>query len=94
VSKQTQTPLESSLTPCSQEIPPSSRTAISLVSNLINLFAAHNVPLSDTLLLDGHAWVHKRGVIGPDVPRDVGERLLAELVGVDVSADRAVARPT
>ncbi|RSH81538.1 exosome non-catalytic core subunit rrp4 [Saitozyma podzolica] len=67
--------------------PPSSRTAISLVSNLINLFAAHNVPLSDTLLLDAHAWVHKRGVIGPDVPRDVGERLLAELVGVDVSAD-------
>ncbi|KAJ2914476.1 hypothetical protein MD484_g5939, partial [Candolleomyces efflorescens] len=42
--------------PVQKDIDSATRTAISRVSNIVKILAAHFIPLSDTLLLDAYAW--------------------------------------
>ncbi|WVQ99203.1 hypothetical protein IAU59_006335 [Kwoniella sp. CBS 9459] len=71
------------------DITPEGRQAVSLISNIIKLVAAEGIPLTETLIGEAYNWVQQQGEgagsSGPLDPRD-GERMLAEVAGVDVSA--------
>ncbi|RXW16439.1 hypothetical protein EST38_g9416 [Candolleomyces aberdarensis] len=62
-----------------KDIDSATRTAISRVSNIIKILAAHFIPLSDTLLLDAYAWTMEQEA--SDVKRllleDYGDALVA-----------------
>ena len=49
-------PHEIEMLPVQKDIDSATRTAISRVSNIVKILAAHFIPLSDTLLLDAYAW--------------------------------------
>jgi exosome complex component RRP4 len=73
-----------------QEIPPESRSAISTIAALIRLFASHHIPLSDSLLLEGYGWLSKTrgaGAASTIISREDGERLIADILGVDVTGN-------
>jgi exosome complex component RRP4 len=62
-----------------KDIDSATRTAISRVSNIVKILAAHFIPLSDTLLLDAYAWTMEQEA--SDVKRllleDYGDALVA-----------------
>ncbi|EIW70870.1 hypothetical protein TREMEDRAFT_28582 [Tremella mesenterica DSM 1558] len=67
------------------DIPPEGREAISLVANMIQLFAFHNIPLSDTLLHDGSSWLQNAGHVGGSISSEVAARMLEEVVGISIA---------
>jgi hypothetical protein len=56
-----------------------------MVSSIISLFAKHNIPITDGLINDAYAWVQGRGLPHGQLSQEDGERLMLELVEVDVS---------
>lgn len=56
------------------------RMAITDVANVIMMLATHDVPLSDTLISEGYAWLREVGV-EPGAPgsQELGDRLVREL---------------
>jgi exosome complex component RRP4 len=62
------------------EIDPESRQAIIDVANVIKAFAAHGVPLADTLIAEGYQWLRDQALV-PGVPLAAadGERMVREL---------------
>ncbi|WWC61648.1 uncharacterized protein I303_104232 [Kwoniella dejecticola CBS 10117] len=68
------------------DIPPEGRQAISTITNLIKLLAQEGIPLTDTLIEDSFNWVNQNQLPpGPLAPNET-ERMLAEVVGVDITA--------
>ena len=60
-----------------QEIDASTRTAIARVANLIQIFASHFIPLTDTLLLEAYAWtVEQEGDVKSFAQEDYGDALV------------------
>lgn len=56
------------------------RAAITDVANVISMLAAHDVPLSDTLIAEGYAWLREVGVTpGAPASKELGDRLVREL---------------
>jgi exosome complex component RRP4 len=56
------------------------RAAITDVANVISMLAAHDVPLSDTLIAEGYAWLREVGVTpGSPASKELGDRLVREL---------------
>ncbi|WRT66131.1 uncharacterized protein IL334_003084 [Kwoniella shivajii] len=67
------------------DITPEGRQAISSVANLIKVLADQGIPLTDTLIEEASNWMNQNQLpIGPLVKNDE-QRLLAEVVGVDVT---------
>lgn len=56
-----------------------------MVSSIIQTLAKHNIPLTDGLITDAYAWVQGRGIALGHLSEEDGERLLLDLVDVDVS---------
>jgi hypothetical protein len=56
-----------------------------MVSSIISLFAKHNIPITDGLINDAYVWVQGRGLPHGQLSQEDGERLMLELVEVDVS---------
>ena len=64
-----------------------------MVANIIRVLASHNVPLTDTLIMEAYTWVVASetgveagvnaglGLIGVEL----GERMVAAVTGLDVS---------
>ncbi|KAF9820864.1 hypothetical protein IEO21_01091 [Rhodonia placenta] len=60
------------------EIDGATRIAISRVSNIIRVFGAHFIPLTDTLLLEAYEWaVEQEGDVRDLLQEDVGDALVA-----------------
>jgi hypothetical protein len=68
----------------SQEITPEGRQAISLVAEIINTFAAHDIPLTDTLILEGYTFLAKLGQANGPITPDIGREMIAQVAGIDV----------
>lgn len=61
-----------------KDIDDATRTAISRVSNVIRVLAAHFVPLSDTLLVEAYEWaVEQECGVKDFLQEDVSEALIA-----------------
>lgn len=74
-SSDTQTAID---TAARQEIDGATRIAISRVSNIIRVFGAHFIPLTDTLLLEAYEWaVEQEGDVRDLLQEDVGDALVA-----------------
>ena len=54
--------IASTIVPCVQTIDPSTRAAISRVSNIITSLARSNVPLTDVLLNEAYDWAVEQDV--------------------------------
>jgi hypothetical protein len=50
------------------------------------LFAQHNIPITDGLINDAYAWVQGRKIGHGPLSSENGERLMLEVVDVDVSS--------
>ncbi|KAA1468912.1 hypothetical protein DENSPDRAFT_772098 [Dentipellis sp. KUC8613] len=60
------------------EIDEATRTAISRVTNIIRVLAAHSIPLTDTLLLEAYEWAIEADVDLKDLlQEDIGDALVA-----------------
>ncbi|WVR07298.1 hypothetical protein IAU60_004339 [Kwoniella sp. DSM 27419] len=62
------------------------RQAISVIANLIKYIAAEGIPLTDTLIMEAYGWISQNGLDAGALHNKEGERMLAEVAGVDVSA--------
>jgi len=63
-----------------QDIDSATRSAISRVSNIIRVLAAHFVPLTDTVLLEAYEWtVDQDSGIKDLIQEDIGEALVANI---------------
>ncbi|KAF9075821.1 hypothetical protein BDP27DRAFT_1211456 [Rhodocollybia butyracea] len=63
------------------EIDDSTRMAISRVTNLINVLAAHYIPLTDTVLLDAYEWsLEQEGDVKDLLQEDAGDALVATIL--------------
>jgi exosome complex component RRP4 len=63
-----------------QEIDFSTREAISRVTNIIKVLAAHHVPLSDSTLVEAYDWtVDHEGGVSNLTQDDLGEALVAAI---------------
>lgn len=69
-----------------QDIDAEGRKAIATISSIISTFAKHNIPITDGLINDAYAWVQGRGQPHGQLSQEDGERLMLELVEVDVSS--------
>lgn len=56
-----------------------------MISSIIQTLAKHNIPLTDGLITDAYAWVQSRGLALGHLSTEDGERLLLDLVDIDVS---------
>ena len=64
----------------SQDIDEATRLAISRVSNIIRILAAHFIPLTDTLLLDAYEWaVEQDGDVKDLLQADMGDSMIATI---------------
>ncbi|KAF8159836.1 hypothetical protein B0H34DRAFT_797045 [Crassisporium funariophilum] len=62
------------------DIDPSTRTAISRVTNIIRVLSAHFIPLTDTLLLEAYEWtVEQEGGAKNLLHEDFGDALVASV---------------
>ncbi|KAK7687787.1 hypothetical protein QCA50_009006 [Cerrena zonata] len=62
------------------DIDDATRSAVSRVSNIIRMLAAHFVPLTDTILLNAYEWaVDQDGSIRDLLQEDAGEALVAAI---------------
>lgn len=67
-----------------QDIDTETRKAIAMVSSIINIFAAQNIPITDALITDAYAWSSSEKLpLGPLSESD-GRRLVAELTGLSL----------
>lgn len=63
-----------------QDIDDATRAAVSRVTNIIRILAAHFVPLTDTVLLDAYEWVIEQDCDIKDLLQpDAGEALVAAI---------------
>ena len=63
-----------------QDIDDATRTAISRVSNIIKVLAAHFVPLTDVVLLEAYEWaVEQENSVKDLLSEEVGENLVANI---------------
>lgn len=63
-----------------KDIDDATRSAVSRVSNIIRVLAAHFVPLTDTILLNAYEWaVEQDGSIKDLLQEDVSEALVAAI---------------
>ncbi|KAI0812554.1 hypothetical protein BC629DRAFT_1280262 [Irpex lacteus] len=63
------------------DIDEATRSAISRVTNIIRIFAAHFTPLTDTILLEAYAWAVEQDIPVKDLlHEDVGAALVASIV--------------
>jgi exosome complex component RRP4 len=69
-----------------QDIPAEGRKAIATVASILSIFAQHNIPITDGLINDAYAWVQGRGIGHGPLSSEEGDRLMLEVVDVDVSA--------
>jgi exosome complex component RRP4 len=69
-----------------QDIPAEGRKAIATVASILGIFAQHNIPITDGLINDAYAWVQGRGIGHGPLSSEEGDRLMLEVVDVDVSA--------
>ncbi|KAK8864183.1 hypothetical protein IAR55_001429 [Kwoniella newhampshirensis] len=67
------------------DITPEGRQAISLIANLIKLLAREGVPLTETLIGEAYTWAAKNGLGIGTLNEEVEERLLSEVVGLDIT---------
>lgn len=58
-----------------------------MVSSIISLLAKHNIPLTDGLISDAYSWVQGRGIPLGHLSKEEGERLMLEVIDVDVSGE-------
>jgi len=59
----------------------STRTAISRVTNLITILAAHSIPLTDTVLLEAYEWsLEQEGDVKDLLQEDLGDALVATIL--------------
>lgn len=64
-----------------QDIDAFTRVAISRVVNIIRIFAAHFVPLSDTLLLEAYEWtLEHEGDVKDLLQDEVGDALVSTII--------------
>ncbi|KAI0344704.1 exosome complex exonuclease rrp4 [Trametopsis cervina] len=62
------------------QIDEATRTAISRVTNIIRVLAAHFIPLTDTLLLEAYAWAVEQEIPVKDILHDdIGAALVASM---------------
>ncbi|KAI0719457.1 exosome complex exonuclease rrp4 [Fomitopsis betulina] len=62
------------------DIDEATRLAISRVSNIIRILAAHFIPLTDTLLLDAYEWaVEQDGDVKDLLQADMGDSMIATI---------------
>ncbi|KAK1924455.1 putative exosome complex exonuclease rrp4 [Papiliotrema laurentii] len=66
------------------DISPEGRQAISTVAGIIQVFASHNIPLSDTLISDGYNWLVSTGGTLTSLKEEGGRQMIASITGVDV----------
>lgn len=63
-----------------QNIDDATRAAVSRVSNIIKVLAAHFLPLTDTVVLEAYAWVVEQDVTVKDLLQDdIGVALVATI---------------
>ena len=63
-----------------QEIDPPTRSAISRVTNIIQVFSSHFIPLTDTLLLEAYEWtVEQEGEAVNLLQEEFGDALVSFL---------------
>ena len=63
-----------------QVIDDATRAAISRVSNIIKVLAAHFVPLTDVVLLEAYEWaVEQENSVKDLLSEEVGENLVANI---------------
>ncbi|KZT70771.1 hypothetical protein DAEQUDRAFT_667315 [Daedalea quercina L-15889] len=66
------------------DIDDATRLAISRVSNIIRVLAAHFIPLTDTLLLDAYEWaVEQEGDVKDLLQADIGDAMIATITARD-----------
>ncbi|KAH9840071.1 exosome complex exonuclease rrp4 [Rhodofomes roseus] len=66
------------------DIDDATRLAISRVSNIIRILAAHFIPLTDTLLLDAYEWaVEQEGDVKDLLQADIGDAMIATIAARD-----------
>lgn len=64
--------------PSHQDIDASTRAAIARVANIIQIFAAHFISLTDTLILEAYAWtMEQEGDVKSLLQEDYGDALVA-----------------
>ena len=67
-----------------QDIDDATRLAISRVSNIIRILAAHFIPLTDTLLLDAYEWaVEQESDVKDLLQADTGDAMIATIAARD-----------
>ena len=68
-----------------QDIDDATRTAISRVSNIIRVLAAHFVPLTDAILLEAYEWAveQESGAVKDMLNDEVAESMVAS-IGVGI----------
>lgn len=67
-----------------QDIDDATRLAVSRVSNIIRILAAHFIPLTDTLLLDAYEWaVEQEGDVKELLQADTGDAMIATIAARD-----------
>ena len=55
--------------------------AVSRVTNLITILAAHSIPLTDAVLLDAYEWsLEQEGDVKDLLQEDVGDALVATIL--------------
>ena len=63
-----------------QDIDDATRTAISRVTNIIKVLAAHFVPLTDVVLLEAYEWaVEQENSVKDLLGDEIGENLVASM---------------
>ncbi|EPT00972.1 hypothetical protein FOMPIDRAFT_1023524 [Fomitopsis schrenkii] len=66
------------------DIDDATRLAVSRVSNIIRILAAHFIPLTDTLLLDAYEWaVEQEGDVKELLQADTGDAMIATIAARD-----------
>ena len=60
-----------------QNIDEATRSAISRVSNIIQVLAAHFIALTDAILLEAYEWALEQGNVKDLLQQDAGEALVA-----------------
>jgi hypothetical protein len=67
--------------------------AISTIATLVQVLAAHDVPLSDTLIDDAYAW-YDHNAAGVPLDEAMARKMIEAITGVDVGELRRTGRST
>ncbi|WVQ82448.1 hypothetical protein IAT38_004576 [Cryptococcus sp. DSM 104549] len=69
------------------DITPEGRQVISRIANLIKVLVGQGVSLTETLISEAYMWAAHTGVGEGPMTQEEKERMLVEVVGLDVTAD-------